>query len=248
MGGELFILLAYAAAGLVDLLLLPFLPLMPQTFYVGTAKVAATRVEPVAAPVAIGHYQVQPPGSRDWFRIEPPAQTMVDPGAILLFVRKPTSRRPFLTVKLDDAGRTVMGKTEPAAFVRIETLPGGDDPRRQLKEACENRRTLVSASMSESGNYQVERESQAFLESGGVLCLRDDFVSLLRDDLQRKGGVSRHVELSMLCADPACPGRAIRLVFRTSGTGTDQAEREAQSFLTPAAIDAGSAPACGTTR
>lgn len=253
--GEGLLLLGWlavnAAAGVVDLALLPFRPAMPRTVYVGHARVDAVRVEPGAGALGLDHYRVQPPGGGEWFRIEPPANAEIDVSARLLFVHKPMGRKPSAFVALNEAASDaeVRGHVEPAAFARVEPLPGGMyDLRATLEAGVTHGRSLGSAGPDVPSNFQVQRQRRVLVEQDGVTCLREEFVILERVDARRLGGVRRRIEHTTLCADPTCPGQGLRLVFRDSGRDTDEVEREARAFLAAARIDPAVPAVCGATR
>lgn len=243
-------LVVNAAAGVVDLALLPFRPAMPRTVYVGFTRVDAVPVEPGAGALALDHYRIQPPGSREWFRIEPPAHAEIDLSARLLFVRTPMSRKPSAFVALNESasGSAVHGQVEPAAFARVEPLPGGmGDLRGTLEAGVTQGRSIGRVGPDQPGNFQVQRQVRVLVERDGVTCLREELAILERVDTWRLGGVVRRVEHTTLCADPACPGQGLRLIFRDSGRDTDEVEGEARAFLESVLVDAAVPAVCGVT-
>jgi hypothetical protein len=270
MNGEgivfLFVVTAYCVAGLVDLALLPFRPLLPKTFYVGTAVVQAARVDPRARPTALGHYLIQAPTGADWYRITPPdvpsEAPQVGPGfgpklalfreARLLFVRKPTSHKPLALRGLDRAlepsPAPMRGRMEPAAFVRVDRLdPSTGNLQAQLSAVIERSRAAPNGSSLEDveqGRYQAARAERSFTTIEGLPCVRDEFVFLYLDDPSHRSKASRHVAHAMVCADPACPGQAISLLLRATGSQTGAVEREAGAFLEGLRIDRTATPAC----
>ena len=136
--------LLVVGAGLLDLVLLPFRPLMPATYRVDTFAVAATRAA-TRTPVHVDHYVIDPPSAGDWYRIttltgalSPMMNLQSAPyrGARELFIRSPTAMRPSAFRKIADLrtarsgnghipGATAPGRTEPAAFVRVDRLEAG---------------------------------------------------------------------------------------------------------------------------
>jgi hypothetical protein len=271
MAGEgavlLIIALAYAGAGLVDLVLLPFRPLMPKTYIVGTTVVRASRVDPGGQPLPIDHYLIQPPEGPDWYVIAPPdvppeaphagaplgPKPAAFPGARMLFVRKPTTRK-FLAVRgLSRAfsvgpGGPPRGRTDPAAFVRIEQLePDAGGLRAQLVASIERGRTRPDGGGlpdTADSRYRLARSEQSFADVGGIPCVRDEFVLLSMDEPGAGHTVTRYLAFTVMCADPACPGQAVSLNVRATGNDTDVAEREVRTFLEGARVDRALTPAC----
>jgi hypothetical protein len=274
VGGVLILLyiaaacVLFAGAGLVDLVLLPFRPLMPTTYYVEKLAVRATRLDG-RTPVRVGHYLIQPPAPGDWRRItalEGAAQSPVMDvaaapyrGARELFVRDPTARRPSAVRKLADSpimfppeehvpGAPPPGRVDPAAFVRVDRLePAEGDVRDRLGGFVEETRAgpdpriRLSAS---PGLYQVARSEQASLRIEGLQCVRDEFVYLWLDTPARRGSVSRHLALTLACADPACPGQVVMLAVRGKADSGGNLERQGRSFLESFRVDPAAAPVC----
>jgi hypothetical protein len=259
--------LLVVGAGLLDLVLLPFRPLMPATYYVDTFAVAATRAAS-RAPVHADHYVIDPPSAGDWYRITAltgALSPMMDlhsapyRGARELFIRSPTAMRPSAFRKLADyrtrqsgnghiPGATAPGRTEPAAFVRVDRLEAGTgDVQEGLASFIDAARTGPSLSGLLSNNpdrYQLARNEQSFIQVGGMPCVRDEFVYLWMDDPTRKDKASRHLAFTLACADPACPDQAVSLVARGKADAGGDLERQARSFLGGLRIDPAVAPVC----
>ena len=254
-------------AGLLDLVLLPFRPLMPATYYVDTIAVAATRAAR-RTPVHAGHYVFDPPSAGDWYRIttltgalSPMMNLESAPyrGARELFIRNPTAIRPSAFRKIADfrtrqsgkgniPGASAPGRTEPAAFVRVDRLePGTGDVQGGLASFIEATRTGPSLSgllSNHPGRYQVARNEQAFIQAASMPCVRDEFVYLWMDDPARKGKTSTHLAFALACADPACPDQAVSLVVRGKADAGGDLERQARSFLAGLRIDPAVTPVC----
>ena len=242
---------------------------MPATYYVATFAVTATRLDS-RAPVRVGHYVIHPPAPGDWYRIttlEGAAQSpMVDQesapyrGARELFVRNPTVRRPSAVRKLGDSrialpleghvpGAPPQGRTEPAAFVRVDALePAEGDVLGQLAALIERTRTgpdLRSPLTANPGRYQVARTERTVIQVDGMSCLRDEFAYLWLDSPSRKGRVTRRLDFTLACADPACPGQVARLVVRGKADADGNLERQGRSFLGSLRVDPAISPVCG---
>jgi hypothetical protein len=259
--------LLVVGAGLLDLVLLPFRPLMPATYYVDTFAVAATRAAS-RTPVHVDHYVINSPSAGDWCRIttltgalSPMMNLQSAPygGARELFIRSPTSMRPSAFRKLADyrtrqsanghiPGATPPGRTEPAAIVRVDRLEAGTgDVRAGLASFIDATRTGPSRSgllSSNPGRYQVARNEQSFIQVSGMPCVRDEFVYLWMDDPTRKDKASRNLASTLACADPACPDQAVSLVVRGKADAGGDLEREARSFLASLRVDPAVAPVC----
>lgn len=274
LGGILILLyfagigLLFAGAGLVDLVLLPFRPLMPATYYVESFAVTATRHNS-RTPIRVDHYVIQPPAPGDWYRIAVPTGAVQSPmmdldsapyrGARELFIRNPTSRRPSAVQKLADSrivsppedhvpGAPPRGRTGPAAFVRVDRLDSADgDIHSRLGAFIEESRTgpdpriRLSAS---PGLYQVARSERSFAESSGRSCVHDELVYLWLDNPSRRTGVSRHLAFTLACADSACPGQVVSLVVRGKVDSGGNLERQARSFLDGFRVDPAATPVC----
>lgn len=261
--------LLFAGAGLVDLVLLPFRPLMPTTYYVATFAVTATRLDS-RTPVRVGHYVIQPPAPGDWYRITTLGGAAQSPmmdlesapyrGARELFVRNPTVRRPSAVRKLGDSrialppeghvpGAPPQGRTEPAAFVRVDALePAEGDVQGRLAAFIERTRTGPdprSPLIANPGRYQVARAERTAIQIDGMPCLRDEFAYLWLDSPSRKGRVTKHLVFNLACADPACPGQVARLVVRGRADAGGNLERQGRSFLESFRVDPAIAPVCG---
>jgi len=275
MAGGIIILLYYAfvgvlfaGAGLVDLLLLPFRPLMPTTYYVDTLAVTATRLAS-RAPVHAGHYLITPPSPGDWYRITAlnaaaqPQGTGLESapyrGARELFIRSPTARRPSAVRTLADSpivgqppnhvpGAPPRGRTEPAAYLEVNRLEAGDgDVRAGLARFIDVTRAGPAWSgplSTHAGRYQVARHEQSFARVGGMPCLRDEFVYLWLEHPTRKSKVSRHLAFTLACADAACPGQVVSLVVRGKVDSGGDLERQARSFLDDLGVDPAVEPVC----
>jgi hypothetical protein len=276
MAGGIFVLLYFAAmgilfagAGLVDLVLLPFRPLMATTYFVDTIAVDAKRLKGSSPSVHVGHYIIQPPTAGDWYRItalEGAAQspTMDVPsapyrGARELFIRNPTARRLSAVRALADSpismppedhrpGAPPKGRIEPAALVRIERLePREGDTRARLEALIEASRQGPASSgplAASPGLYQVVRAGQTGVQVGTLTCVRDEFVYLWLDRPDFKGPVSRHLTFTLACADPACPGQVVSLVVRGKADSGGDLERQGRSFLDGFRTDAAVTPVC----
>ena len=261
-----FWLILLAGAALVDLVLLPFRPLLPTVYYVDTFKVTATRLKS-STPVHVDHYVIQPPAGADWYRItklEGAAQSpFMEPesgtyyGARELFIRNPTARRPSAARTLLDSRLSggpapsgpPRGRIEPAALVRVEQLePGTAEVKTRLAAFVEASRTAPNGDgllTDKPGLYQVERTAQSFIQVGNVPCLRDEFVYLWLDHPERRSTVSRHLAFTLACADPACPGQALSLVVRGKADSGGGLERQGRSFLEGLRVDPAVTPVCG---
>jgi hypothetical protein len=257
----------FAAAGLVDLVLLPFRPLMATTYFVDTIAVDAKRLKGSSPSVHVDHYIIQPPTAGDWYRItalEGAAQSpMMDHpsapfrGARELFIRNPTARRPSAVRALWDSpiggrppspGAPPKGRIEPAALVRIERLePREGDTRARLEALIEASRQGPASSgplAASPGLYQVVRAGQTGVQVGSLTCVRDEFVYLWLDRPDFKGPVSRHLTFTLACADPACPGQVVSLVVRGKADSGGDLERQGRSFLDGFRADAAVTPVC----
>lgn len=259
--------LLVVGAGLLNLVLLPFRPLMPATYYVDTFAVAATRAAS-RTPIHAGHYAVDPPSAGDWYRItaltgalSPMMNLESAPyrGARELLIRNPTAIRPSAFRKLADyrtrksgnghiPGATAPGRTEPAAFVRVERLEAGTgDVQAGLPSFIEATRTGPSLSglLSDNpGRHHVTRHEQSFIQVGGMPCVRDEFVYLWMEDPTRKDKASTHLAFALACADPACPDQAVSLVVRGKADAGGDLERQARSFLASFRVDPAVTPVC----
>jgi len=272
--GGIILLVYYAAvgvlaagAGLIDLVLLPFRPLMPTTYYVGTSAVEAARVE-AAAPLHAGHYVIGPPAPGDWRRISPRAGSEQSPtmdaagapyrGARELFVRDPTARRPSAIRKLGESPLPGLsdssspnlprGRTEPAALLRVDMLePGTSDLETRLDAFIAATRAGADPAAplrASAGLYQEARHEQSFVQVGGMSCLRDELVYLWLDAPANRKHVSRRVVLTLACADPSCPGQVVSLVVRGEDDGKGELVRQGRTFLESLRVDPAVTPAC----
>lgn len=268
--GGVVILLYFAAigvlaagAGLIDLALLPFRPLMPVTYYVGTFPVEATRVQ-ADAPLRAGHYLFAPPAPGDWRRIAPRGGTEQSPtmdaagapyrGARELFIRDPTARRPSALRKLGESPlsgssdstspRVPHGRTEPAALLSVGVLePGTEDLERRLDAFIAGTRAGANPATplrESAGMYQEARHEQAMVQVSGMPCLRDELAYLWLEGRH----VSRRVALTLACADPACPGRVVSLVVRGLDDGRDELVRQGRGFIDSFRVDPAATPVC----
>jgi hypothetical protein len=260
--------LAFAGAGLIDLMLVPFRPLLPVKHYVDTIAVEAKKIGRDAAPLRVDHYDLAPPTGGDWYHIterEPAARYLFTvpesgaDGARELFIRNPTARRPSAVRKLAGtkfadppngyASAPPKGRTEPAAFLRIDQVAAGDgELRPRLAGFIEGARAgpmpagLLNA---HQGRYQIARHDEALAAVGGLSCLRDEFVYLWMEDPGKKDTLSRRLEFTMACADPACPGQVISLVVRGKADSRGELERQGRAFFEGFRVDPARPPVCG---
>jgi hypothetical protein len=261
---------AYAGAGLLDLVLLPFRPLMPATYYVDSFVVDATKVRGHAAALHVGHYTIRPPAGGDWYRIseaQPAVRYLFTvpesgaDGAWELFIRNPSARRSSVVRKLagtrfggqsaDYVPQPPRGRTEPAAFVRIDRLPPGDGALQdRLASFIDHVRAGPPAYgllSTNAGRYQVAGHESSFADIDGMPCLRDEFVYLWMDNPGGKGGLARRVEHTLACADPSCPGQVVSLVVRGKADAHGDLERQGRAFLDGLRVDKTVAPVCAAS-
>jgi hypothetical protein len=131
---------------------------------------------------------------------------------------------------------------------RFELEPGAD-VRRELQRIVERTRAAppgrgYGVLSQAEGRYQVERSASSFAEQGGLTCVRDDFVFLWQDNVEKKTRPSRHLESTTICADPACPGQAVSLVVRAEGDDQTALQREVEAFLSGVAVEPATTPVC----
>jgi len=259
----------FAGAGLIDLTLLPFRPLMRTTYYVGTFPVEAIRVK-AATPLHAGHYVIAPPAPGDWRQIRPLNESSRSPmmdlatapyrGARELFIRDPTARRPSAVRKLaesplvstseDRAADLPSGRTEPAALLRVDVPePGTADLEVWLDAFIAATRAGADPSTplrASTTVYQEARHEQSFVHVGGMPCLRDELEYLWLEAPARRKTVSRRVALTLACADPACPGQVVSLVVRGRADDGGKFVRQGRAFLDSLRVDPAATPVCLT--
>lgn len=256
-----------AGAGLVDLALLPFRPLMATRYYVGMFQVQAARAQ-AATFVRAGHYVLTPPAQGDWRRITPLNGSAQSPtmdvaeapyrGARELFVRDPTARRPSALRKLGEsrlvqdshtpASNLPRGRTDPAALLRVDALePDTADLRERLDAFVTAARAGPDPAtpLRASGDrYRETRHEQSVADVGGMRCLRDEFAYVWLDDPPHSKRVSRHLALTLACADPACPGDVVSLVVRGKDDGKGLLVQQGRTFLDSFRVDPAVTPVC----